>query len=54
MKKTDNRIASLLEDIMYPDPYGWPPVCTGLLYQPERPVMLKPEKPSNIPEQENE
>lgn len=54
MKKTDKRIKSLLEDIMYPDPYGWPPVCSALLYQPERPVVLKPEASSNIPEQEKE
>ena len=54
MKKPDNRIASLLEDIMYPDSYGWPPVCTGLLYQPERPVALNPEKLLNIPETEKE
>lgn len=23
----------------YPDSYGWPPACSYILYQPERPVM---------------
>lgn len=54
MKKTDKRIKRLLEDIMYPDSYGWPPVCSAILYQPERPVALKPEKLLNIPETEKE
>lgn len=27
-----------------PVPFGWPPVCTGLFYQPDRPyIKLNPE-----------
>lgn len=28
-------------DPMEPISYGWPPSCTALLYQPERPAAVK-------------
>lgn len=54
MKKTDKLAAKILNDIMYPEDYGWPPSCSGFFYQPERPVASKFQKSDSIPEQENE
>lgn len=43
MKKLDKFVKKAIEDILYPEPfsYGWPPTCTGVFYQPERPVAPK-------------
>lgn len=46
MKKKDKIIAKALGEILYPDSYGWPPVCNALFYQPERPTSLRVKKPT--------
>lgn len=45
MKKTEKALVSFAEALSNPapDPYGWPPVCGGFFYQPERPVCEKKE-----------
>jgi hypothetical protein len=45
MKKTNNteKMSKLVKKALnlgpLPDPFGWPPVCDGYYYQPERPVI---------------
>lgn len=40
-KDLAKKAINLVIDPSYPDPYGWPPTCAALLYQPERPVYIK-------------
>lgn len=47
MKKKDKIIAKALGEILYSDDYGWPPVCVGIFYQPERPVSRKVKERAN-------
>jgi len=54
MKKTDKLAAKILNDIMYPEDYGWPPTCSGVFYQPERPMTTKLQESDSIPEHEKE
>ncbi len=55
MKNTDNtkKMNTLLERVLnlgpLPAPYGWPPVCEGYYYQPERPVMEKTSQDNSRP-----
>ncbi len=52
MKKLDKFVKKAIEDILYPDPYGygWPPTCTAILYQPERPIVCKHSTKESEPE----
>lgn len=54
MKNSDKLASKVLKEIMYPEPdsYGWPPVCYGLFYQPERPVMACPKQEEAISEKD--
>lgn len=52
MKKKDKIIAKALGEILYPDSYGWPPVCNALFYQPERPATPKAREKSSTTKHE--
>lgn len=38
MKTPEKVAASVIRSITDIEAYGWPPICNGLFYQPERPV----------------
>lgn len=38
MKKLEIIIAKAVNSMINIEAYGWPPVCIGMIYQPERPV----------------
>lgn len=38
MKTTERIAASYVQKIVVREITGWPPVCSGYIYQPERPV----------------
>ncbi len=38
MKKSEMLAGKLVQKITFDLEYGWPPVCSGIFYQPERPV----------------
>lgn len=48
MKKIEKIGAKIVQDIMQTELTGWPPVCWGVIYQPERPVA------SAVPENDKE
>ena len=37
MKKSAKIASGLIKQVTIAERYGWPPVCYGTLYQPERP-----------------
>ena len=39
MKVAEKIAANLLKKIIIREEAEWPPVCSGLIYQPERPVV---------------
>lgn len=39
MKKTEKLAASFIQKIVVREQAEWPPVCSGLFYQPERPFV---------------
>lgn len=39
MKALEKIASKMVQGITITDEYGWPPVCGGLFYQPERPVV---------------
>ena len=43
MKKIERAAAKIINKVIDIEPYGWPPVCMGSMYQPARP-QTKPEK----------
>lgn len=54
LKEAAKKVITQYIDPLDPFSIGWPPACTALLYQPERPVSLKLEEPSNFLENKNE
>ena len=48
MKKLEKLAAKAVNAIIDSEIYGWPPVCFGMFYQPNRPT-LKPEKMGTFP-----
>ena len=46
MTALEKAARNALDEIIYTESFGWPPVCSTVLYQPERPVRAKitPEK----------
>lgn len=43
MKKIEKAAAKIINKAINIETYGWPPVCLGTFYQPERP-QIKPQK----------
>lgn len=41
MKTTKEIASKVLHGIISREEFGWPPVCWGTFYQPERPVHCK-------------
>lgn len=39
MKAIDKLLSKAIQGITIKAEYGWPPVCCGSIYQPERPVV---------------
>lgn len=37
MKKIEKAIAKTINTVINLETFGWPPVCAGIMYQPERP-----------------
>ena len=48
MKKAEKLCEKIVNQLTVDGRYGWPPDCTGFLYQPERPVA------SAVPENNKE
>jgi hypothetical protein len=44
MKKLERLGAKVISQLIGDSQYGWPPSCTGLLYQPERPTQVADTK----------
>lgn len=44
MKKIEETCKQLLNDAVIGARDGWPPVCMGIFYQPERPEMTEAQK----------
>lgn len=45
MKKKETVLKKIVDAAIDKERDGWPPVCTALFYQPERPVdPLRPEQ----------
>jgi cyclic lactone autoinducer peptide len=42
MKASEKLASKAIRRITSGSEYGWPPVCMGLFYQPERPVSATP------------
>lgn len=43
MKKLERMVKKAVTSMIDIEIYGWPPVCIGMIYQPERP-QKKPEQ----------
>lgn len=43
MKKLEKAAAKVINSAIDFETFGWPPVCNGVFYQPERP-KVKPER----------
>lgn len=43
MKKLEKAAAKVINSVIDIETFGWPPVCIGTVYQPERP-KVKPER----------
>lgn len=41
MKAKDKILSRIVRSVMKAETYPWPPVCTGIGYQPERPVTAQ-------------
>lgn len=41
LKKVAKKAITQLVDPLEPNPYGWPPACTFVMYEPERPMLEK-------------
>ena len=48
MKRIKSYLSNAVKNLSvpFPDPYGWPPDCGGMFYQPERPMMVSNEQHS--------
>lgn len=46
MKKTHNLTnpiaKAMIRAVIDPEPREWPPKCSALIYQPQRPIVCKP------------
>jgi hypothetical protein len=40
MKKLEKLGAKVISQLIEDSQYGWPPLCYGFLYQPERPTQV--------------
>ena len=40
MKKSAKIASGFIKQVTISERYGWPPVCYGALYQPERPSKI--------------
>lgn len=38
MKTIEKYAAKIIRGLVSSEEFGWPPVCNGLIYQPERPI----------------
>lgn len=38
MKAIERAVSKMVQGFIIIDEFGWPPVCSGTFYQPERPV----------------
>lgn len=55
MKITEKLVSKVVQGITFAEELGWPPVCNGLFYQPERPVQRYVESsPSETCSEQNE
>lgn len=52
LKATAKKIITQYIDPLEPVSVGWPPACIALFYQPERPVMTKPDHQESIPQKD--
>lgn len=43
MKKLEKAAVKVINTVIDIETFGWPPVCWGAVYQPQRPTV-KPEK----------
>lgn len=41
MNKLEKMGAKIISQLTIDSEFGWPPDCTGFIYQPERPVQCK-------------
>lgn len=41
MKAKEKILAKIVRSVIKAETYPWPPVCTGIAYQPERPVTAR-------------
>jgi len=50
MKKSAKIASGFIKQVTISERYGWPPVCYGTLYQPERPnkIAAKSAEEMNI------
>ena len=48
LKEVTKKLISQYVDPSYPEDFGWPPTCSAVLYQPERPVMIKAETQDSV------
>lgn len=44
MKTTEKIAASIVQKMVAREKTEWPPVCGGIIYQPERPVVDIPQQ----------
>ena len=51
MMSIDLIAKNILEYMIDLERFGWPPTCTGILYQPERPLKLSDMQESEKTEQ---
>lgn len=51
LKKVVKKAITQLVDPLEPNPFGWPPSCTFVMYEPERPMFEKSnEENAQLPE----
>ena len=48
MKKSAKIASGFIKQVTISERYGWPPVCYGTLYQPERPNKIAAKSPSYL------
>lgn len=54
MKSLEKVGAKLVSDMTTKREFGWPPTCTGLIYQPERPVTARQMTETSEPKHADE
>lgn len=52
MKAKEKILARIVRSVIKAETYPWPPVCTGIGYQPERPVTAQ-KKAEALPRTKN-